>query len=289
MAGEQERDLEEHMRLLYVALTRAADKLVVSGVRPKDRKDGSDPRPKNCWHAIVEQAMTSLRSQGGTDHVALVYGSMGSAPALHPEMRAPPTPAMIPLWARRPAPPEARPPRPLSPSLIAVDEESAPPPTAAMRDAALRGTWIHQLLERLPQLPAEKRKEAADSWLERSAGLRDLGIRSDIVQTACAILCDPRYEEFFGPDSLAEAPLAATLSDGRVIAGTVDRLRIGDDHVSIVDFKTGRVPADVSDIPKAHRAQMAAYVDALKVIFPARRISAALLYTAGPQLYEVSS
>ena len=61
--NQEKRDLEEHMRLLYVALTRAADRLIVSGVRPKERKDGSDPRPANCWHRIVEQAMISINAE----------------------------------------------------------------------------------------------------------------------------------------------------------------------------------------------------------------------------------
>src|SRR5207253_900238 len=124
----------------------------------------------------------------------------------------------VPEWARQPAPPEARPPRPLAPSAIAVDDESAAPPSEAMRAAALRGTWIHQLLERLPQ---------------------------------------------------------------------VDRILIDEASVSVIDFKTGRVPASDADIPNAHRAQMNAYVEALRVIFPARRVSASLLYTAGPKLIEL--
>ena len=70
-----------------------------------------------------------------------------------------------------------------------------------------------------------------------------------------------------------------------MIAGTVDRLCIGADLVRVVDFKTGRaVPAGAADVPPSHRAQMQAYADALAVIFPARRIEAALLYTAGPKL-----
>ena len=59
----------------------------------------------------------------------------------------------------------------------------------------------------------------------------------------------------FGPGSLGEAPLAATLPDGRVIAGTVDRLLVEDDRVSVIDFKTGRVPAtDARDSERASRA-----------------------------------
>jgi hypothetical protein len=102
-----------------------------------------------------------------------------------------------------------------------------------------------------------------------------------------AAASDPRFSALFGPGSLGEAPLAATLTDGRVIAGTVDRLLVEDGRVSVIDFKTGRVPAGEVDIPNTHRAQMAAYVEALRVIFPGRQVSASLLYTAGPKLIEV--
>jgi ATP-dependent helicase/nuclease subunit A len=287
--AEEKRDLEEHMRLLYVALTRAADRLIVSGVRPKEKKDGSDPRPANCWHRIVEQAMNALGASRGEDHVALHYGVAAGGQTRRAKTKVELPPVSVPEWAKRPAPPEARPPRPLAPSAIAVDDQTAPPPSEAMRAAALRGTWIHQLLERLPAIAPEKRALAADRWLERSAGVTDGSMRDEIVTLVCGILSDPRFSGLFGEGSLGEAPLAATLPDGRVIAGTVDRLRVEKDRISVIDFKTGRVPATQADIPNAHRAQMAAYTEALAVIFPGRRISAALLYTAGPQLFELAS
>jgi ATP-dependent helicase/nuclease subunit A len=193
----------------------------------------------------------------------------------------------VPQWALMPAPPEARPPRPLAPSAIAADDESAPPPSEAMRAAALRGTWIHQLLERLPGVSARERAAAADRWLERSAGLGDAASRAEIVDQVCGIISDNRFTALFGEGSLGEAPLAATLADGRVIAGTVDRLLVEERQISVIDFKTGRVPGSDADIPNAHRAQMQAYADALRVIFPGRRINASLLYTAGPKLIEL--
>ena len=283
---QEKRDSEEHLRLLYVALTRAADRLIVSGVRPKERKDGADPRPANCWHRIVEQAMIPI-AVPGEGHVMLPYGSEAAArPRRARDKIVVPAPA-VPDWAYRPAPPEARPPRPLAPSAIAVDDETAPPPSEAMRAAALRGTWIHQLLERLPAVEASARPSAADRWLERSAGVADDAVRSDIVAQVCGILSDPGFAALFGPGSLGEAPLAATLPDGRVIAGTVDRLLVEDSQVSVIDFKTGKVPPTDGDIPNAHRAQMTAYAEALQVIFPGRRINASLLYTAGPKAIEL--
>jgi ATP-dependent helicase/nuclease subunit A len=283
--SEEQRDMEEHLRLLYVAMTRAADRLIVSGVMPKAKKDGSDPRPPNSWHVTVERALAPIAA-AGEGHVSLRHGDYGRAWTARKPKTMPST-IGVPDWAKRPAPPEARPPRPLAPSAIALDDEAAPPPSAAMRAAALRGTWIHQLLERLPDVEASARPAAADRWLEHSAGVADAAARAEIVAQVCNVLSDPRVAALFGPGSVAEAPLAAPLADGRVIAGTVDRLRAEASRISVIDFKTGKVPATDADIPNAHRAQMAAYADALQVIFPGRQVSASLLYTAGPKLIEV--
>jgi len=283
---EEQRDLEEHWRLLYVALTRAADRLIVSGVRPKERKDGADPRPPNCWHRIVEQAMAPIAAPG-IGHVILGYG-FGAQPLSKRSKRKAVLPAaVVPDWARRPAPPEARPPRPLAPSAIAIDDEPAPPPTDAMRAAARRGTLIHQLLERLVAVDPPRRRDAAIHWLARSAGVDNEATRAELAGHVCGILSDAKFSPLFGPSSLGEAPLAATLPDGRVIAGTVDRLLVEEGQVSVIDFKTGRVPATDSDIPAMHRAQMEAYAEALRVIFPGRNVRAALLYTAAPKLIEL--
>ena len=88
---------------------------------------------------------------------------------------------------------------------------------------------------------------------------------------------------------MGEAPIAAALPDGRVVAGTVDRLLVEEGRVSVIDFKTGRVPSGPGDIPSSHRAQILAYADALRVIFPGKSVRAALLYTGGPALFEIDS
>ena len=158
-----------------------------------------------------------------------------------------------------------------------------------MRAAARRGTLIHQLLERLADVDSAARRDRALTWLERSAAIELEPQRAEIADPVCAVLSDPRFAPLFGPGSLGEAPLAATLPDGRVVAGTADRLLIEEGRVSVLDFKTGRVPDRETDIPAAHRVQMDAYVAALHVIFPGRDVRAALLYTAGPQLFELAS
>jgi len=173
----------------------------------------------------------------------------------------------------------------LAPSAILDDSQPMPPPSPAQAEAGQRGTLLHSLFERLPGVESSRRHDAALAWLERSAGLPDPARRREIADAACSIISNPSFADLFGPDSFAEAPLAATLSDGRVIAGTVDRLLVSEGKVRVIDFKTGnRVPSSAADVPRGHAAQMSAYTEALRVIFPGRAVEAALLYTAGPAL-----
>ena len=132
-------------------------------------------------------------------------------------------------------------------------------------------------------------RKPRDRWLERSAGLADVAARDEIVAQVCGILSDARFADLFGPRSLGEAPLAATLPDGRVIAGTVDRLLI-EERTRVRDrLQDGQGASERGAFPASHRRQMEAYTEALRVIFPGRDVSAALLYTAGPQLFELGA
>ena len=270
------RELQEHWRLLYVALTRAAERLIIAGVKLQ-RVSG------DSWHARAERGLVGLGAVRD-DRGRLVW--TGTVPSRNPVakagkrlLEAPP----IPSWLKQPAPPEPRPPRPLSPSAMGNDREVFPPPTPAQVAAARRGTLLHSLFERLPAVAPERRRETAAAWLKRQ-GADD----EEIVDAALAVLDHPDFSGLFGVDSLAEAPIAATLPDGRVIAGTVDRLCVGDELVRVIDYKTGRqVPETIADIPLSHITQMKAYADALQVIFPDRKIEASLLYTAAPRLFTL--
>ena len=272
------RDLQEHWRLLYVALTRAKERLVVAGVLP------SRGIPQDSWHARVQAA---LERRGSVwDGVVLRYTGDGERPIARGGRVRDALPAPeLPNWLLRPAPAEARPPRPLAPSQVAEDADAAPPPSPELRAAARRGVLLHALFERLPGVAPELRREAALRWLEQSAGVGDAEARDELASAACLIIGDAAYAPLFAPGSLAEAPIAATLPDGRVVAGTVDRLLVEPERVRVVDFKTGRqVPRSSAEVPEHHRRQMDAYAQALAVIFPDKRVETALLYASGPRL-----
>ena len=158
------------------------------------------------------------------------------------------------------------------------------PPQGSARVAAVtRGLLLHALFERLPPVATDRRRAAALRWLAVQAPMLDDAARMAMADEVLAILDDPAHAALFGPDSLAEVPLSAVV-DGMVVAGIVDRLRVTDDAVTVIDYKTGRrIPESAADVAPAYLRQMAAYRDALAVIFPGRRVETALLYTAGPR------
>ncbi|HYE27529.1 MAG TPA: double-strand break repair helicase AddA [Allosphingosinicella sp.] len=286
LAEQDRREREEHWRLLYVALTRAEERLYVGGaLGPADRRGP----PAASWWTALDASLAGLGADWQDDpHWARArrFGDPESFVRTAPRAAAPE--AAMPGWIGRPAPLEARPPRPLAPSALGEDDVADPPPSPAMRQATQRGRLLHQLFERLPDVPPDERWVRAGLWLERSAGISDPAQRRALIEDACRLIGDPAHAELFAPGALAEAPIAAVVGEGLVVSGSVDRLRVGPDRILVADFKTGRrAPASADEIPVPHLRQMAAYVEALKVIFPGRRIEAKLLYTAAPVLFDL--
>jgi ATP-dependent helicase/nuclease subunit A len=276
---------EEHWRLLYVALTRAEERLIVTGSLGPRARGMAQPE---SWFSAVENALVALGAEWEDDPLWGARRRWQGREVLpsRPAASAPVTEAAAyaePAWLRQPAPEEARPPRPLAPSAPVEDDVPYPPPTPAMRSASERGRWLHALFERLPDVPPDQRRARADRWLKQQ-GAAEPSLRHDVIAQALRVIEDSEFATLFAPGALAEAPVAAVVGDV-VVAGTVDRLCVSPDLVQVVDFKTGRIaPLTAEEAPLAHVRQMAAYAAALQVIFPGRRIEAGLLYTSAPRL-----
>ncbi|QKS00988.1 double-strand break repair helicase AddA [Sphingomonas sp. CL5.1] len=287
VAATDLRERQEHWRLFYVAATRAEERLVIAG--SLSAKWQGVPPPES-WYGLAAGTFDALGVAGeGVRTFAGIAPPTAAKPRAATRAERFEAPA-VPEWARRPAPQEQRPPRPLAPSSLGEDEVADPPPGPAMRASAERGRLIHALFERLPAVASPDRARAADRWLADVGQVADAAGRAAIVEAALRVIDDPAHAALFGPDALAEAPVSAVLPDGMVVAGTVDRLLVTDTLVRIVDFKTARrVPRSVDEVPPYHLRQMAAYAAALAVIFPGHRIEAALLYTGGPLLVPLSA
>jgi ATP-dependent helicase/nuclease subunit A len=296
------RAQEEH-RLLYVALTRAEDRLLVCGWQ-RSRPPKRD-WPEGCWYDLIAEGFRQLDPAGQEFEPAgfgapaecrfggrlLRHECRQSAPA-KPDGRDAPAPAAsdLPGWAHRPAPPEAVEDI-LAPSAIPAENET---PAAAPHGAAdptgtrfRRGRLVHALLQHLPDRAPAEREAAARAFLARPGQGLDPAQQAETLAEVMALLAAPEIAEAFGPGSLAEAPIAGRLG-GKLVSGQVDRLLVGPDRVLVLDYKTNRPPpATLDQVPPLYLRQMAAYRAVLRLAFPGRAVECALVWTYGARLMHL--
>jgi ATP-dependent helicase/nuclease subunit A len=149
---------------------------------------------------------------------------------------------------------------------------------------------IHELLQRLPDVPRERWEQVAQARLARENDL-DKSARAALVSETLTVLDSPRFARLFGPGSRAEAAIVGRgpgLPDDMVVNGTVDRLVVTESEVLVLDFKTNRPPPSrVEDVAQVYLNQMAAYRSLLQANWPGKVVRCALLWTDGPRLMEL--
>ena len=281
----------EYRRLLYVAMTRAEDRLYVCGWH------GQKAWPADCWYELIREG---LKEHAEAVHIDLARDSAdgwaGHGLRLARAQRgtaktddrgdltlveAPPLPA----WTGRPPPPEPAPPRPLAPSRPSGDEPPVLSPLAVDDKARFqRGLIVHALLQHLPELPPDGRAAACAAYLARPVLGLDQAGRAALAAEVLTVLDTPEFTALFAPGSRAEAPLAGRIGEV-IVAGQVDRLAVTGEAVLIVDYKTNRPPPALAEsVSPLYLRQMAAYRALLRQIYPSRPVRCALLWTDGPRL-----
>ncbi len=274
-------DEEEYYRLLYVAMTRAADRLYIAGYH-SGRGVNED-----SWYFKVRAAI-----QNDDDCIELENGNLRieNSQTSDPDkvQKAKDIDSVnieLPEWAYSPAPDEPFPPRPLIPSRpSADDEEIAISPLVAMNNQKFRrGNVTHKLLQFLPDFEEDKRKDAAIKFVQRNASDLSDDTHKSIVSEIMEILENSEFAPFFVQGSMAEVSVTGLMSDNRIVSGQIDRLVVGAEEIWIVDYKTNRPPPhDPKDVPPIYHRQMAAYKDSIAEIYPKHKINCALLWTDGP-------
>lgn len=284
---------EESLRLLYVALTRARDRLILAGRAPARKGQAA-----KGWRPLLEAAFERLNQNGESREVETSDGPIlryGTDPvALGPAAALARLTDTAPAWLDRPAPVEPAASAYASPSTLADQKRGpAPSPLAAAAGGLgrfRRGELIHRLLQLLPDLPAEARHSAAERWLEREKDLSPEQ-RREMIGAAFGVLDDARFAAVFGAGSRAEAAVAGASPEfppGLAISGRVDRMLVSEEKILVVDFKTNRpAPDRIDNADPAYLTQMALYVAALRVVFPDRPVEGALVWTDGPKLMPV--
>ncbi|WP_170600766.1 double-strand break repair helicase AddA [Ruegeria arenilitoris] len=270
----RQREENERLRLLYVALTRAEKWLIVAAAGDLGR-DGSS------WYQLVEEAMgrAGAAEIPGTGIHRLAHGDWEGLQLDH---RPTPEPVQdtLPDLFHRPAPEPMPDAETLSPSDLG-GAKALPGETGLEEEAAkLRGTRLHLLLEHLAQAPRDRWDQLCARLLP---DMQD-GDRRDLLAEVAGVLTAPDLTPVFAPDALAEVPVSATL-DGRRIHGVIDRLIVMDDVVQVIDFKSNAtVPDRAETCPEGLLRQMGAYAAALSQIYPGREIRTAILWTRTARL-----
>lgn len=305
----RDKDQEEYRRLLYVALTRAEDRLYIGAAAGKNNHD------EGSWYELTKDAFAKFdnadeipftASQAildGLDHHddlitrllhtkqtadAVAKDAKHSGPALTlPDLTSPTW-----RWCRSAPPPEPAIPRPLIPSQASIatpEGSTAPSPLSSQNNYRFRrGNVTHRLLQFLPDIGTELREDAAHSFTARYGHDLPEQVRMEIFTETMDILNRAEFAALFGPAACAEVPITG-LINGKLVSGQIDRLLVTDTEIHIIDYKTNRPPPqDEKDVPDIYRLQLRAYRDTLAKIYPERLVRTYLLWTDGPRLMEIS-
>lgn len=265
--GMKNAQLAERLRLLYVAMTRAEKWLIIAAAGDLS-KDGSD------WYQITKLAMSHINGMPHRDHGGLRFeeGDWDGLPIVEKPLTVALTGTLEPVFIET-APTYCVEPAHLSPSDLG-GAKALPGEAGEDKEAAMRyGSLVHDLIEKLGQVLPESR----DAVLQN---LTHDDIQNAAQAEALAVLNDPDLASVFAADTLAEVPVTAHFK-GKPIFGIIDRLKITDTEILIVDYKTNRiVPRDAQACPLGILRQMGAYAEMMRQIYPTHSITTAILWTA---------
>jgi ATP-dependent helicase/nuclease subunit A len=288
--GAHTAAMEEYRRLLYVALTRAEERLYIAGFHGKNEPDAG------CWAKMIEAALANEAGiekvpafwNGEDEILRLTLEGSGARATAPPDGEDGAAPVVHPGWLGRAARFEASPMPPVKPSnaltLTVTGGRGSPALAHARREALRRGHLIHLLLQSLPGVTAPHRRGTALAFLSaRATGLDDTA-RQNLADEALGVIGMPGLAGLFGPGSKAEVPVFGRITIGRRVidvAGQVDRIGEDANEVLIADYKTG-TPCAPDEIPAAYLAQIALYRAVLAPLWPNKTVRAMLIWTKGP-------
>ena len=271
----------EYRRLLYVALTRAEDRLYIAGF--KDKGDA----PDNSWYSLCLQTLQNIGTEDENKCISYTcpqeveYKPKEEEKQLNQEIEAQ-------NWLYEKAQEENPLSRPYSPSKSEDEDFYVSSPLTDNSFYYKRGLIIHSMLQYLPtDCDLEGKINAIDTYLEKHSDKLNKSMLNQIKDEVIDLISNPEFEEIFGKDSKAEVPIMGEV-DGRIISAQIDRLVISKDKIIIVDFKTNR-PAAVSldMVPASYLNQLNVYKQLLEKIYPAKNVETYILWTNTANLMRI--
>jgi ATP-dependent helicase/nuclease subunit A len=276
---EAAREREETKRLVYVALTRARDRLYLGAVL----KDGRIQPGRGSLADVLPVSLLEKFSEAATGDAVEWTAKSGQRHRL--QVCRPAHAALAndaPSCATEPVPPcdyaplqDTAVPR----RSVAATLTSSVGPEAGWRfdagSSRLLGTLVHRLVQRLG-IAAEH----DDARLKTTAALlvrpdESMSADSHLLERAVVsykALCSRAEvrDVYRAADAWHEVPFTC-VTDAGIVRGTIDCLVREGDCITVLEFKTGRPHGD-------HAAQVEIYRRAIQSIFPAFRIDPRIVY-----------
>ena len=267
--ARKEREMNERLRLLYVAMTRAEKWLIVAAA-------GDLPKDESSWYQMIGAAVGQAGAEpvGQTGVLRFQHGDWDGLPIRAKAQIPHVTPVLEPIFDQPvPAIPVRE--KTTSPSDLGGAKALAGEDGLAEEDAKSYGSLVHQMLETLPLMQSD----TWDTVLKTLSDGYDAGVARAALDEAVALMQNADIRHIFDADALAEVPITATIADKR-IHGTIDRLLVTESSVLAIDYKTNRVvPHTTEACPEGLLRQMGAYAAALRQVFPDHDIRTAILWT----------
>ncbi|HEY4698201.1 MAG TPA: UvrD-helicase domain-containing protein [Gallionella sp.] len=251
-AAQQAR---EEMNLLYVAMTRAQQALIVGG-----NSKGEDKEEKKKSPSWYDRIATVVGEQLNPLHVVTPRPQAGEGQGRGEEAELP---AILPTGKR----------------------------AARNTEQQQRGIWLHALLQHLaPPSPltgfaplaalSPQAGEGSAAAREREALRQILAIPSaeidSLWQQAQRLLTSPQLARFFDARQYRSACNEMPYVNAAGELKRIDRLVEFDDEVWVLDYKLG----DSEDVAR-HQAQMQEYRTAMQTVYAGKTVRCALVYADG--------
>jgi len=281
---DQEKELatEEYNRLLYVALTRAEERLCICGYKKKNKERD------NCWYSICKDALKKIAVERD-DGVLQYFVEQQINPEIKNDEKIKDRKKNIPDWVCEISDFDYIKIKSLTPSHQEEQKESTISPLMMKNNVRLynRGKFIHKILQFLPNVEEENRDIVLKDFLNKQGSDFDEEEKEKIKKEITDLFESSKFASLFGKNSRAEVSLMGVV-ENKMISGQVDRLIVEDDRVLIVDYKTNRPAAsNIDDVPEGYLKQMQAYKKVVEKIYPEKRVETYILWTNTSQMMRI--
>ena len=271
---------EEYRRLLYVALTRAEDRLFICGY---SNQENINP---HSWYALC---LDCLKKSGVKQENIYVCESENLISKEQKENRFTTgikhlTP---PEWINQNVGNEELLAKPYTPSKIEDEEElDSSSPLEESGNFYRRGSLIHKILQFLPA-KIENPQQIISDYLQKYAADFSPMQKQQIIQEILNLIHCQELAEVFGENARAEVPIMGEV-DGKIISAQIDRLVILPHEIIIVDFKTNRPAAQtLAETPQTYIKQLQMYADIMQKIYPQHLVKAYILWTNQARIMKI--